>query len=324
VLSIGTYNTCKKGKLISLHKKKSRPNPVVQVQLFDSGRMKTIEVHILVAKAFIPNPENLPVVTHLDKNNSNKSILSDKSFKSDNNSGGSELSQKHNNNNNGNTNNMYNKTIKDYYPTTFISRSNNNSNHFKSTNSNLSTHKKSSGDKYSTNNNNIDINDGNSNEKNNQNNHEYNISIEQLMKRINDQNIILELKDKEISNLKLTKKENEEIIRDLQEYKKNSDLEIKRCRLDISNMAKEIAELKREKKNKWINEQEYNLGKFGIQRFSHGQTIDYWEDGTKIIEVKKQLESIKNQKEEIDKQRRKISSSKSRKSQNDDNNNNYY
>jgi tousled-like kinase len=259
-----------------------------------------------------------------DKNNSNKSILSDKSFKSDNNSGGSELSQKHNNNNNGNTNNMYNKTIKDYYPTTFISRSNNNSNHFKSTNSNLSTHKKSSGDKYSTNNNNIDINDGNSNEKNNQNNHEYNISIEQLMKRINDQNIILELKDKEISNLKLTKKENEEIIRDLQEYKKNSDLEIKRCRLDISNMAKEIAELKREKKNKWINEQEYNLGKFGIQRFSHGQTIDYWEDGTKIIEVKKQLESIKNQKEEIDKQRRKISSSKSRKSQNDDNNNNYY
>ena len=259
-----------------------------------------------------------------DKNNSNKSILSDKSFKSDNNSGGSESSQKHNNNNNGNTNNKHNKSIKDYYPTTFISRSNNNSNHFKSTNSNLSTHKKSSGDKYSTNNNSIDINDGNANEKNNQSNHEYNISIEQLMKKISDQNIILELKDKEISNLKLTKKENEEIIKDLQEYKKNSDIEIKRCRLDISNMAKEIAELKRERKNKWINEQEYNLGKFGIQRFSHGQTIDYWEDGTKIIEIKKQLENIKNQKEEIDKQRRKISSSKSRKTQNDDNNNNYY
>ena len=259
-----------------------------------------------------------------DKNNSNKSILSDKSFKSDNNSGGSESSQKHNNNNNGNTNNKHNKSIKDYYPTTFISRSNNNSNHFKSTNSNLSTHKKSSGDKYSTNNNSIDINDGNANEKNNQSNHEYNISIEQLMKKISDQNILLELKDKEISNLKLTKKENEEIIKDLQEYKKNSDIEIKRCRLDISNMAKEIAELKRERKNKWINEQEYNLGKFGIQRFSHGQTIDYWEDGTKIIEIKKQLENIKNQKEEIDKQRRKISSSKSRKTQNDDNNNNYY
>ena len=74
VLSIGTYNTCKKGKLISLHKKKNRPNPVVQVQLFDSGRMKTVEVHILVAKAFIPNPMNYPIITHLDGNNSNNFV----------------------------------------------------------------------------------------------------------------------------------------------------------------------------------------------------------------------------------------------------------
>ena len=143
------------------------------------------------------------------------------------------------------------------------------------------------------------------------------------MKKISEQNLLIEAKEKELSKLKLTQKENEEIINDLQQYKKNSDIEIKRCRLDISNMAKEIAELKREKKNKWINEQEYSLGKFGIQRFSHGQVIDYWEDGTKMIEIKKALENIKNQKEEIDKQRRKISSNKSRKSQNEDNNNNY-
>ena len=74
--------------------------------------------------------------------------------------------------------------------------------------------------------------------------------------------------------MKLLQKENEEIISNLQEYKKNSDIEIKRCRLDISNMVKEISTLQREKKNKWINEQEYNLGKFGIQRFSHGQILD--------------------------------------------------
>lgn len=74
VLSIGTYNTCKKGKLLSLHKKKNKTNPTVQVQLFDSGRMKTAEVHILVAKAFIPNPDNLPIVTHLDGNNSNNHV----------------------------------------------------------------------------------------------------------------------------------------------------------------------------------------------------------------------------------------------------------
>jgi len=167
----------------------------------------------------------------------------------------------------------------------------------------------------------MELNEGNTNERNNINKYEYN--IEQLLKKISEQNLIIESKDKEISKLKLSQKEDEEIIKDLQEYKKNSDIEIKRCRLDISNMAKEIAELKREKKNKWINEQEYYLGKFGVQRFSHGTMMDYWEDGTKIKEVKKALENIKIQKEEIDKQRRKLSSSKSRKSQNEDNNNYY-
>ena len=263
---------------------------------------------------------------NLEKNNSNKSNLSDKSYKSDNinnnnnKNSDSELSPK-NNNNNGNISNKYNnKSIKDYYPTTFISRSDNNSNHIKNNSNISSTHKKNSGDKHN-NNNLFEIND-NINEKNN-NNYDHNISLEQLMKKITEQNLIIESKEKEISKLKLIEKENEEIINDLQDYKKNSDIEIKRCRLDISNMAKEIAELKREKKNKWINEQEYSLGKFGIQRFSHGQMIDYWEDGVKIIEIKKALENIKNQKEEIDKQRRKLSSNKSRKSQNEDNNNYY-
>ena len=136
------------------------------------------------------------------------------------------------------------------------------------------------------------------------------------MKKISEQNLIIESKDKEISSMRLTLKENEEIILNLQEYKKNSDIEIKRCRLDISNMAKEISALQREKKNKWINEQEYNLGKFGIQRFSHGQIMDYWEDGKKIVELKKNLENIKLQREELDKQRKRLSSNKNRKNQN--------
>ena len=260
-----------------------------------------------------------------EKNNSNKSNLSAKSYKSENNNNsGSELSPKNNINGN-NTSNKYNKSIKDYYQTTFISRSNNNSNHVKNTNSltanhSISTHKKNSTDKHNSTL--LDMNGNNNNEYNNEHSNS-NITVEQLMKKISEQNLLIEAKEKELSKLKLLQKENEEIINDLQQYKKNSDIEIKRCRLDISNMAKEIAELKREKKNKWINEQEYSLGKFGIQRFSHGQVIDYWEDGTKIIEIKKALENIKNQKDEIDKQRRKISSNKSRKSQNEDNNNYY-
>lgn len=251
-----------------------------------------------------------------DKHSSNQSF-SEKSSKSDNNN--SELSPKNNTTNNtGNASNKYNKSILDYYPTKFISRSYNNSNIVKNHNYS-STHKKNSGDKFSTNKDNKDINNPELELKeqkiNHINNTEYN-TIEQLMKKLNEQNLIIESKDKEISSMKMLLKENEEIINNLQEYKKNSDLEIKRCRLDISNMAKEISTLQREKKNKWINEQEYSLGKFGIQRFSHGQILDYWEDGVKIIELKKNLESIKQQREELDKQRKRLSSIKNRKNQN--------
>ena len=61
---------------------------------------------------------------NFDKNISNKSEFSDKSYKSENNNSGSESSQKNNNTNNGNANNKtnINKTIKDYYPTTFIEK----------------------------------------------------------------------------------------------------------------------------------------------------------------------------------------------------------
>ena len=233
-----------------------------------------------------------------EKHSSNQSF-SEKSSKSDNNN--SELSPKNNttNTNGANASNKYNKSILDYYPTKFISRSYNNSNIIKNNNYS-STHKKNSGEK--NNNNNKDNKDISNNELelkeqniNRINNTEYN-TIEQLMKKLNEQNLIIESKDKEISSMKLLQKENEEIINNLQEYKKNSDIEIKRCRLDISNMVKEISTLQREKKNKWINEQEYNLGKFGIQRFSHGQILDYWEDGAKIIELKKNLENIKQHK----------------------------
>lgn len=179
-----------------------------------------------------------------DKNNSNKSNLSAKSYKSENNNNsGSEQSPKNINNGNNTTSNKYNKTIKDYYRTDFISRSNNNSNHIKNNNTIITTHKKNSIDKHNSNL--LDINDNNNNEYNDHNN---NITVEQLMKKISEQNLLIEAKEKELSKLKLTQKENEEIINDLQQYKKNSDIEIKRCRLDISNMAKEIAELKREKR----------------------------------------------------------------------------
>lgn len=73
LLGIGTYNTCCKGELIKLHKKNGR-NCYIQARLYDNGKAKTIEVHTLVAKAFIPNPDNLPMVNHIDENKANNFV----------------------------------------------------------------------------------------------------------------------------------------------------------------------------------------------------------------------------------------------------------
>jgi hypothetical protein len=73
VLGIGTYNTCKKGELIKLHKKNGR-NGYIQGRFHDNGRAKTIEIHSLVAKAFMPNPNNYPMINHIDKNKTNNHV----------------------------------------------------------------------------------------------------------------------------------------------------------------------------------------------------------------------------------------------------------
>lgn len=73
VKSIGVHPSCKTGGIISQCKKKSR-NGYMQLRLYDNGRAKTVEVHTLVAKAFIPNPNNLPCVNHKDENKTNNKV----------------------------------------------------------------------------------------------------------------------------------------------------------------------------------------------------------------------------------------------------------
>lgn len=46
----------------------------LQVHLCKDGKVKNMFVHRLVAMAFIPNPDNLPVVNHKDRNPSNNKV----------------------------------------------------------------------------------------------------------------------------------------------------------------------------------------------------------------------------------------------------------
>ena len=45
-----------------------------QVNLCKEGKKKTFSIHRLVAEAFIPNPDNLPCVNHLDECKSNNCV----------------------------------------------------------------------------------------------------------------------------------------------------------------------------------------------------------------------------------------------------------
>ena len=115
---------------------------------------------------------------------------------------------------------------------------------------------------------------------------------EKLCKKIEEQDELNEIKNKEISMLKLTQRKNEELIASLREQQAIYDEEINKCRLDISNMLKEISKLKRENKVRWFNEQEYNLGKLIIihkPEFNKSKNIEYWKEGKKIYDTKIKL-----------------------------------
>ena len=49
-------------------------NGYVRVGLSKNGKVKSYYVHVLVAEAFIPNPDNLPEVNHIDENKMNNKV----------------------------------------------------------------------------------------------------------------------------------------------------------------------------------------------------------------------------------------------------------
>lgn len=46
----------------------------LNVGLSSDGKIKTVRVHRLIAAAFISNPNNYPIVDHVDRNRSNNCI----------------------------------------------------------------------------------------------------------------------------------------------------------------------------------------------------------------------------------------------------------
>ena len=52
----------------------TRPNGYLKANLYKDGKMKNVTIHRLVAEAFIPNPNNYPVINHKDENKANNYV----------------------------------------------------------------------------------------------------------------------------------------------------------------------------------------------------------------------------------------------------------
>lgn len=71
ISSDGKVFNSKKQKELKLRNKKKGYK---ECFVYDSGELKAFYVHRLVAKAFIPNPDNKPQVDHIDGNPSNNDV----------------------------------------------------------------------------------------------------------------------------------------------------------------------------------------------------------------------------------------------------------
>ena len=76
-----SYEVTSSGEVLSLKRKVSKvlapgkdKKGYLRVSLSEGGKAKTHKVHRLVAKAFIPNPDNLPQVNHIDEDKTNNHV----------------------------------------------------------------------------------------------------------------------------------------------------------------------------------------------------------------------------------------------------------
>lgn len=72
--SVSNKGVVKRNKDGKIMKQYLHPNGYMNVKLTYNGKQRNYKAHRLVAKAFLPNPDNLPQVNHKDENRSNNLV----------------------------------------------------------------------------------------------------------------------------------------------------------------------------------------------------------------------------------------------------------
>jgi tousled-like kinase len=127
---------------------------------------------------------------------------------------------------------------------------------------------------------------------------------DKLYKELNDLKKEISDKEKKISS---TLSENEELNKNITIMSKQFENQNQITKLSMIKYLRELEEFKRTSKKKWLNEQEYKLGKYTLQRV--GQTVmDVWENGEEFFKLNNKLKEVELEKEKLEKQKKNLQS----------------
>jgi tousled-like kinase len=140
------------------------------------------------------------------------------------------------------------------------------------------------------------------NNSNNKNSNSCNDDNQKLQKDISDLKKLLSDKENEIEKLKFKINDEEETVKKLTLINKSQDQQLQISKLSLIKYLKELEEIKKANKKRWLNEQEYKLGRAVLQRVGQ-TTIDIWEDGEEIIKLNARMKEIEKEKIELESQR---------------------
>lgn len=112
-------------------------------------------------------------------------------------------------------------------------------------------------------------------------------------------------KEKECEKLKHEIIENEDHVKNLSEFNKQSEIQLTISKRSLVKYLKELEDIKRTNIKKHLNEQEYKLGKVMSTRMGN-KSIDTWEQGDEYIRLNIRSKAIEKEKELLDQQKRNL------------------
>ena len=71
---VSNFGNIKNSKTNKILKQKTEKNGYKRIGLFINGNRKMFLIHRLVGKAFLENPDNKPMIDHIDENKSNNNV----------------------------------------------------------------------------------------------------------------------------------------------------------------------------------------------------------------------------------------------------------